>query len=269
MTLARQHTSSVSRVAIGQFSRSLIALAILVGSGALAQDQHVNVGAFPSEQEIASRMEAQNLKRAADLKAYTSKRNYDLDYHGFPSDKHANMTVDIHLIAPHTKSLVIVSESGSGTLRSHVLQKLVASEREASEKENQSATALSLANYEFTVVGEEEKDGRHCYVVDVKPKRKDKFLYVGRVWIDSTEYAVVHISAQPAKNPSFWITRVQIEHQYGKFGEFWLPIRNTSVSSTRFGGQATLTIDYGQYSVEGRTAQPQIAKSEPPQNSEP
>jgi len=264
-----QYTSLVSHVAIGRFSRSLIALAFLLGSGALAQDQHVNSSALPSGEEIASKTEAQNLKRAADLKAYTSERSYDLDYHGFPSDKHANMTVDIHLVAPHTKDLVIVSESGSGTLRSHVLQKLVASEREASEKENQGDTALSRANYEFKVVGEEEKDGRRCYVVDVKPKKKNKFLYVGRVWIDSTEYAVVHISAQPAKNPSFWITRVQIEHQYGKFGEFWLPIRNTSVSSTRFGGRATLTIDYGQYSVEGRTARPQIAKSEPPQNPEP
>jgi hypothetical protein len=37
---------------------------------------------------------------------------------------------------------------------------------------------------------------------------------------------VVHIEAQPAKSPAFRISQTQIEHQYIKVVDFWLPVRN-------------------------------------------
>jgi hypothetical protein len=43
-------------------------------------------------------------------------------------------------------------------------------------------------------------------------------------------------------------------HEYGKFGEFWLPVRNESVSQIRLGGKATLTIEYGNYQIVERNA---------------
>ena len=216
----------------------LVATTLLIGQPTPPTD------AAPTAHQIVANMQVRNRERAAALREYTSKRNYDLDYRGFPSGKHAAMTVSVHLVSPGNKDLEVVSESGSGLLRNRVLRPLLDSEREASHN-NQNETALSEDNYAFAVAGEEQKDGRECFVLDVTPKRKNKFLYVGRVWIDKSDYAVVHISARPAKNPSFWITRVQIEHEYGKFGELWLPIRNRSDSATRFGGRAVLTIDYG------------------------
>ena len=227
-----------------QLFRLAAVLPVVAVSMLHGQDTRPAGDGAPTAHQIVSSMEEHNRQRAAALIEYTSKRNYDLDYRGFPSNKHADMTVSLHL-SPGGKDLEVVSESGSGMLRNRVLRPLLDSEREASHGGNRSETALSEANYEFSLVGQEQKDGRDCYVLDVTPKKKNKFLYVGRVWIDRTDYAVVHISAHPAKNPSFWITRVQIEHEYAKFGELWLPIRNLSDSSTRFGGRAVLTIDYG------------------------
>jgi hypothetical protein len=231
------------------FARYFAILPVVATTILGAQNEGPRGEQIPSTQDIVSRMQAENLKRATALREYVSERNYDLDYHGFPSNKHAVMTVKVHLTAPDKKELVVTSERGSGLLRNRVLRPLLDSEREGSSRENQNATALTEANYEFSFAGQEDKDGRHCYVLDVKPKKKNKFLYVGRIWIDSADYAVVHISAQPAKNPSFWITHVQIEHEYAKYGELWLPQRNHSVSSIRFGGRAVLAIDYGQYAV--------------------
>jgi hypothetical protein len=60
---------------------------------------------------------------------------------------------------------------------------------------------------------------------------------------------VVRIKAEPAKNPSFWTKHSQIEHEYVKVGDFWLPAHNHSVSTVRFGGRADLTIDYTNYEI--------------------
>jgi hypothetical protein len=227
-----------------------VMLTLLLYASAHAQEQPAAAVPQLTAHQIASMLEAKNKERAERLNTYKSTRTYNLEYHGFPSHKEASMVVDARFQRPQTKELTIVSEQGSGLLREKVLHKLVESETE-SVKEGKQSTAISEENYEFTLVGTEVKRGHACYVLKVKPKKPNKFLYTGNIWVDTKDFAVVHISAQPAKNPSFWIKKVQIEHEYEKFGEFWLPVRNTSVSSTRFGGQATLTIDYGKYEVHG------------------
>jgi len=213
--------------------RNHVALLILIGALVVgwtgnSHAQTLLVAKAPgiSSSEIVSRMMSMNEKRAAALKGFTSERTYDLDYSGFPSHKHAKMVIDVTFKAPQDKQLNIVSEEGSELLR----------------KTN--------ANYEFSLVGREEKDGRNCFILEVKPRAKSKFLYEGRVWVDVEEFAVVHIQARPAKNPSFWVNRAEIEHRYEKVGQFWLPVSNRSTSSTRLGGHATLAIDYGSYKVE-------------------
>ncbi len=203
-----------------------------------------------SSSDIVAKMMAMNEQRAAALKGFTSERSYELDYSGFPSHKHARMAVEVVFKAPKDKQLNIVSEDGSELLRSRVLHKLVESEMEANDRSNKASTALTESNYEFSLAGREEKDGRDCYMLDVKPRTKSKFLYEGRVWVDAQEFAVVHILARPAKNPSFWIKRTDIEHRYEKVGFFWLPVSNQSTSSTRLGGRAVLTIDYGSYKID-------------------
>ncbi len=72
-------------------------------------------------------------------------------------------------------------------------------------------------------MGSESKDGRNCYVLEVTPKRKNKYLYNGKIWVDAKDFAVTHVEARPAVNPSFWISGTDIEHRYEKVGDFWLP----------------------------------------------
>ena len=207
-----------------------------------------------SSSEIVSRMMSMNEMRAAALKGFTSERTYELDYSGFPSHKHAKMVVDVTFKAPQDKQLNIVSEEGSELLRKHVLRKLVESEIEANARSSKASTALNNDNYEFSLIGKEEKDGRNCFLLEVRPRTKSKFLYEGKVWVDAEEFAVVHIQARPAKNPSFWVNRADIEHRYEKVGQFWFPVSNRSTSSTRLGGHAVLAIDYGSCNVEPHTA---------------
>jgi hypothetical protein len=70
---------------------------------------------------------------------------------------------------------------------------------------------------------------------------------------------VIKIQAEPAKNPSFWISRTQINFTSAKTGDFWLPEQNRSETKVRIGGTAVLTIRFGAYEVE-----PLMAAATPP-----
>ena len=195
--------------------------------------------------DIVSRLLLRNADRTANLGHFTSIRTYDVSYNGVVH-KQATMKVAATYDHGH-KTFSIVSESGSKLLLDHVLHKLLTSEQEADATRSQ--TALTRDNYDFSLVGSAPKDGRTCYVLEVTPKRKNKYLYSGKIWVDAQDFAVTHVEAHPAVNPSFWISGTDIEHRYEKVGDFWLPLSNRSVTKVRIGGQAVLTINYGDYKL--------------------
>jgi len=169
-----------------------------------------------------------------------------VDYSGFGGDRQARMTVNTEYHAGK-KNFVVVKEEGSKLLLNRVIRKALESEEEAATDEMRDRTALTEANYTFQFVAREKTEGGEFLVLEVHPKRKDKYLYDGKIWIDAADYAVARIEAQPARNPSFWITTATISHVNRNVNGIWLPSRNQSTSKVRFGGHALLTIDYGNY----------------------
>jgi len=192
--------------------------------------------------------------RTAALHGYTGRRVYHLNYHGLPGDKTGELIVEVRYSAPGSRQFTTISESGSKLIINKVLKRLVTSEEEAQNSANRQQTALTSQNYSFELVREEANGPNHYYVMKVEPritnnKANNKFLYRGTVWVDANDFAVARIEAVPAQNPSFWISHTEIEQRYEKFGKFWLPVRNRSVSKVRLGGKATLQIDYKDYHI--------------------
>jgi hypothetical protein len=127
------------------------------------------------------------------------------------------------------------------------LKRAVDSEKEAFQ--DKAATALTAANYRFTMLGTENLGGRPAYILDVQPLTASKFLVKGKIWVDALEFAVVKMETEPAKSPSFWIARTLIHFTSAKTGGFWFPQQVRSETKVRIGGTAVLTIDYGSYQV--------------------
>jgi hypothetical protein len=196
--------------------------------------------------EIVVQMQLHNLKRTQELKQYKALRHYKVQYTGLTSIA-GTMEVEILFNAATGKSFRIVSQSGSKFLCEKVLKRAVDSEKEAAH--DQSATALSAANYKFHLAGSENLKGRPAYILDVEPLTKSKFLYRGKIWVDEADFALAKIEAEPAKNPSFWISRTLILQTFEKKGRFWLPELNRSETKVRIGGSALFTIDYGNYEI--------------------
>ncbi|MFZ2023839.1 MAG: hypothetical protein WBA18_00505 [Terracidiphilus sp.] len=208
-------------------------------AGPAATDQNAATTA------IVQRLVENNKVRADRLPECTSKRHYHVEFHGFGRNMAADMDVDVTDHGSASRTFHVTSESGSHVLLDHVLKRLLENEQDAAR--NREATGLTPLNYRFDLVGNTNENGRPLFILQVEPKVSRGLLYRGKIWVDATDYAVVRIEAQPAENPSFWIRSTKIHHVYSKVGDFWLPQRNVSESKIRFGGAATLTIDYGGY----------------------
>ena len=84
---------------------------------------------------------------------------------------------------------------------------------------------------------------------EVRPKRKDKYLFERKLWIDVEDYSVVRIESHPAKKLSFWIQRADFAQQYQKIDGFWLPQKDQTLVQVRLYGKKVLTIDHRDYVV--------------------
>jgi hypothetical protein len=205
-----------------------------------------------SSAEIVDQMQRHNQARTDDLKRYKTLRHYNVEYRGFSRTIKAGMDVEVSYESATGKSFRVVSQSGSGFLCDKVLKRAVESEKEAAR--DTGATALTTANYKFQSAGTESLGGRPAYILNVEPLTDSKFLYRGKVWVDAADFAVVKMETQPAKNPSFWISRTLIHYTSAPVSGFWLPQGIRSETKVRIGGTAVMTIDYGSYQVESNGA---------------
>jgi hypothetical protein len=101
------------------------------------------------------------------------------------------------------------------------------------------------------VLGEEDLGVHHCFVVEALPGRKDKYLFEGRIWIDSIAFVIVKIAGHPARNPSLFITRAYFVREYEEIGDFWFPVKDEIFVDVKLYGRKTLTIEHRIDSING------------------
>ena len=198
--------------------------------------------------EVVEQMHHHTEARIQELKHYKALRHYEVEYRGYLATIGAKMDVLANYDASHGMSFQIVSQSGSKFLCDKVLRRALDSEREASQDKD--STALTPANYQFQILGSESIGGRPTYIMDVEPLTDSKFLYRGKIWVDAADFEVVKMESEPAKNPSFFISRTLIYYTSVLEHGFWLPQGVRSETKVRIGGTAVLTIDYGNYQIE-------------------
>jgi hypothetical protein len=207
-----------------------------------------NLSAPLTANQVMERVRVMNEQREKLLDNYSSLRSYYLECNCV-SHKQAEMVVRVDYHAPNKKEFTIVSESGSGTVRSRVFKKLLEAEQESMNEENRQRTALTSENYTFQVLDYQISDADEFYVLDAEPRNKNKFLFRGRVWVNATDFAVTRVEGEPAQNPSWWTVKTDFKRSYQKIGDFWLPESNQSETKVRIVGTAILTITYGKYEI--------------------
>jgi len=195
--------------------------------------------------EVVDRMVQHDAERQGLTQGYAGMRRYVLQNDGM--HKRAEMLVRVSGDSDGTKHFEVVSVEGWKAAQNHVLRKMLESESETSHPEERAKTRLCPDNYDFKMVGQENVADRPAYAIDVTPKRHDKLLFEGRIWVDIKDYALVRADGSPAKNPSFWTKHVHFVHTYQKSGPFWFPHSTESVTDARIFGRTDLTIEYFNY----------------------
>ena len=157
--------------------------------------QQIDIPVPLSADEVMGRVVEMNEVRAKALQSYSSVRTYHLECHCL-SHKKADMVVRIDYQAPNKKKFTIVSESGSGTVRERVFNKLLEAEQESMRDENQQRSAITPENYTFHMSEYEKTPTGELYVLDAQPRSKNKFLFRGQIWVNAKDFAIIRVEGR-------------------------------------------------------------------------
>ena len=221
---------------------SIIAMAVSMAGTAPAQA----ADHLPSADDVVRKMMWFDAQRQAELTGYAATRHYV----AVNKNRHAEMVVHVTCDSNGAKQFSILGEEGAGSIRKHVFHKLLSEETEASRRGTRNNTRLTPDNYDFQVVGKETLETGPAYVLSVSPKKENKYLIDGKIWVDGNDYSIVRIEGQPARNPSFWVRSVHFVHTYQKVGPFWFASSTHTTSEIRIFGDSELTIDNSNYTLD-------------------
>jgi len=200
-----------------------------------------------TESQVFADLVVHNEERKAALHDYTVLRTYQVV--DLKEKVHAEEVGRMEFLSPDRKTFTVTSESGSGLVRQMALNPLINSEIEAAAGKEHHDSAISTENYSLNLLGEQQLGPYRCFVAEAVPKRKDKYLFEGKVWIDVNDYSVVRIEGHPAKKLSFWIQHADFVRQYQKIDGFWLPEKDQTLVQVRLYGKKMLKIEHRNYVV--------------------
>jgi len=143
----------------------------------------------------------------------------------------------------------ITGEGGAGSIRDKVLKAILEGERDAIARGEMSRSALAPCNYEFQVHGLDENG---LAKVLLSPKRKERVLVAGAMFLRPVDGELVRVQGRLAKSPSFWVKTVDIVRTYDRIEGVVMPVALETTAQVRLFGTATLRMTYDYTEVDGR-----------------
>ena len=224
------------------------ALLYLLAAAAVAQVS----AAQPDTNSIVDAMLKAQLNNKARVKPFTVKRNYLLL--DKQAEQKAQVVATITTLPPDSKEYEI--EHSSGGMGEKVLRDILTKETESTKGAERKD--LSRENYNFQLLGEEQVDGRRCYLIGLKPRREEKDLLRGKLWVDAETYNIRRIEGSPVKNPSWWLHDLSILMDFAEVDGMWLRTSMHAVANVRFKGKYVMEARDLEYSFAQETASRQL-----------
>jgi len=168
--------------------------------------------------------------------SYAVTREYKV-FRGVNTQPTSEVSAQINFVPPDVKTYEIVKTKGD-SWGVKIVREVLSSETSSTRKEH--STEISRANYNFVFLRRQNFRDVPEYVLAIFPKRKDKYLLRGQIWVDSHSFRIRQIEGVPAKSPSFWLKDLHITLQYGELGGMWVPVTFDAIATVRFLGEFTL-----------------------------
>jgi len=199
----------------------------------------------PTVETIIARMAQARIENQSRFRPYVVTRGYTLFGQERQKSKSAVMA-DVTFVPPDRKQYAIQESSGSG-LGEMLVRRMLAGEADITK--NSGSTDFSMQNYDFRFVRQEDVEGELCYMLELLPKRKDRNLVRGNVWVDVKTYLLRRTEGQPAKSPSWWLRDVRMSFSYGEVSGMWLQTSSEATATVRLLGQHTMVMRDMKYTL--------------------
>jgi hypothetical protein len=164
----------------------------------------------------------------------------------------SDVTTQISFTPPDIKTFKITDAQGSPRGKKIVIA--ILEQEMASAKEGHQHD-ISRPNYDFVFLREQNFGVVPEYVLHIIPKRKEKGLLLGDIWVDAKTYRIRQIIGIPLKTPSFWVKDLHITVQFADVNGMWIPVSVDAIATVRL---------LGVYSLSGLDLIPPIPASSAP-----
>ena len=200
----------------------------------------------PALETIVARMALARAENRQRFRSYVVTREYKL----FGKERQnikSQVIAEVTFVPPDSKKYAFQKSSGTG-LTGRIVGRMLESEAEIAK--DYRSTDISPNNYDFRLVREEEWSGRHCYVLELNPRRTEKNLVRGNIWVDADTYLVHRTEAEPAKSLSWWVRDVRMVFVYGDVEGMWLQTASEATAIVRMLGQHTIVSQDVKYNID-------------------
>ncbi len=229
---------------------TLVASVALLSSTGVAQ-RAVSPATMPLDAIIQSTEKAQLM--ASPRVPYQIIREYRLS--GAKDSKaDSEVVAEVNFKPPASEGYRIEKYSGSSRGQQLVRSVLDHEVEVISKDKDKERSAISRDNYTFSYVGEAMLDGQLCYVLGLKPKRSDRDLISGQVWVDKHSFLIRQIQGDVEKTPSWWLKKVRITLVFADLEGTWVQKSMEAVADVRLVGTHTLTSRILDYRRESEVA---------------
>ena len=232
-----------SALILGFYLLMLVAGAAQEPSVPVVQQEDV-----PNMDEILNRMKDYDEWQERYLVEYRAQRKFHAENLRFKED--ATLEVMTTFRRPDTLESQVLRAEGSKLIRERVFNKILEAENEIQTKSARGQVDIVPANYSFSYLGTEACADRKCYRLGITPRRQEKYLIQGEIWVDAEDWGIVRVQGSPSKRPSFWTRKIQIDRRFKRIDGMWLNASLESISDILIGGRSTLNIEYSYEAVQ-------------------
>ncbi len=220
---------------------------ILLLSTALSGASPQTLSPVPAVETIVARMAQARTINQIRIQSYSVTREYELFGKERQSRK-VRLIADVTFVPPHLKNFSIHQSEGTG-LGEKIVRRILASEVEIAK--DCSSTDFTPVNYDFLFRREENLDNQNCYVLQLLPRRNEKNLLNGNIWVDANTYLVRRAEGKLAKTPSWWVRDIWVALFYADVGGMWLQTASEGTAMIRIFGPYTITSRDLHYEMSG------------------
>jgi len=215
-------------------------LPILVVLAALASSSQMPASTAeiksPDLTQILQRLEDVQLQNPARSRPYQVRRDYKV-FRGDDKQPTSEVMTQVDFVPPDIKTYKITQTLGNSRGEKMVRELL---DRETESAKKGPGSEINRTNYDFVFLRQENFGVVPEYVLRIAPKRKDKYLLRGQIWVNMSTFRIRRIEGVPAKSPSIWLKGIRITLQFAQLGTMWIPNSFDAIATVRLLGQYTL-----------------------------